>query len=246
MRQGENALEVIERVKAKLHEIEPGLPKGVKIVTAYDRSELILRSIENLKHTLIEELVIVSMVILIFLWHIPSAIIPIITIPVAILIAFIPMKAMGLTSNIMSLGGIAIAIGAMVDAAIVVVEQTHKKLEEWERGGRKEDYHARRDRRREGGRRPELLRAAGDRGQLPAGADAGGAGRPAVQAARVHEELLHDRGGGARHHARPRHAAAVHAHEGLRLPAAMAGARGNGGAGRQDSLGREPPDQQRS
>ncbi|MCL5745804.1 MAG: CusA/CzcA family heavy metal efflux RND transporter, partial [Acidobacteria bacterium] len=141
MRQGENALQVIDRVKQKLHDIEPGLPPGVKIVTAYDRSELILRSIENLKHTLTEELIIVAIVILIFLWHIPSAIIPIVTIPVAVIISFIPMKAMGLTSNIMSLGGIAIAVGAMVDAAIVVVEQTHKKLEEWERTGRKEDYH---------------------------------------------------------------------------------------------------------
>jgi Cu(I)/Ag(I) efflux system membrane protein CusA/SilA len=141
MRQGENALSVIERVKEKLHEIEPGLPKGVKLVTAYDRSDLILRSIDNLKHTLIEEIVIVALVIFIFLWHIPSAIIPAITIPIAIVISFIPMKAMGLTSNIMSLGGIAIAIGAMVDAAIVVVEQTHKKLEEWDREGRTRDYH---------------------------------------------------------------------------------------------------------
>ncbi|HKW98621.1 MAG TPA: CusA/CzcA family heavy metal efflux RND transporter [Bryobacteraceae bacterium] len=141
MRQGENALQLIDRVKQKLHDIEGGLPPGVKIVTAYDRSELILRSIDNLKHTLTEELIIVAIVILIFLWHIPSAIIPIITIPVAVIISFIPMKAMGLTSNIMSLGGIAIAVGAMVDAAIAVVEQTHKKLEEWERTGRKEDYH---------------------------------------------------------------------------------------------------------
>ena len=141
MRQGENALRVIDRVKQKLHEIEGGLPPGVKVVTAYDRSELILRSIENLKHTLIEELIIVAIVILIFLWHFPSALIPIVTIPVAVIISFIPMKAMGLTSNIMSLGGIAIAVGAMVDAAIVVVEQTHKKLEEWERRGRIEDYH---------------------------------------------------------------------------------------------------------
>ena len=140
MRQGENALHVIDRVKAKLKDIDPSLPPGVKIVTTYDRSELILQSIENLKHTLIEELVIVSLVILIFLWHIPSALIPIITIPVAIIIAFIPMKAMGITSNIMSLGGIAIAIGAMVDAAIVVVEQTHKKLEQWDAEGRKRDY----------------------------------------------------------------------------------------------------------
>jgi copper/silver efflux system protein len=141
MRQGENALAVIGRVKQKLRDIEAGLPPGVKVVTAYDRSELILRSIENLKHTLTEELIIVAIVILIFLWHIPSAIIPIVTIPVSVIILFLPMKAMGETSNIMSLGGIAIAVGAMVDAAIVVVEQTHKKLEEWERGGRREDYH---------------------------------------------------------------------------------------------------------
>jgi Cu(I)/Ag(I) efflux system membrane protein CusA/SilA len=141
MRQGQNALDVIDRVKAKLKEIEPGLPPGVKIVSTYDRSDLILRSIENLKGTLIEEITIVSLIILVFLWHIPSAIIPVFTIPIAIIIAFIPMKMMGLTSNIMSLGGIAIAIGAMVDAAIVVVEQTHKKLEEWERTGKKEDYH---------------------------------------------------------------------------------------------------------
>jgi Cu(I)/Ag(I) efflux system membrane protein CusA/SilA len=141
MRQGENALQVIERVKQKLKDIEGGLPPGVKVVTAYDRSELILRSIENLKGTLTEELIIVAIVIMVFLWHIPSAVIPIVTIPVAVIIAFIPMKMMGLTSNIMSLGGIAIAVGAMVDAAIVVVEQTHKKLEEWERTGRKEDYH---------------------------------------------------------------------------------------------------------
>ncbi len=140
MRQGENALAVIERVKAKLREIQPGLPKGVKIVTAYDRSDLIERSIDTLKRTLTEELIVVSLVILIFLWHIPSAVIPIVTIPIAILISFLPMYGMGITSNIMSLGGIAIAIGAMVDAAIVVVEQTHKKLEEWERDGRRADY----------------------------------------------------------------------------------------------------------
>ncbi|MBE0656700.1 MAG: efflux RND transporter permease subunit [Bryobacteraceae bacterium] len=140
MRQGENALDVIERVKDKIRQLEPGLPAGVKIVTAYDRSELILKSIENLKNTLIEEMIVVSLIIFLFLWHIPSSIIPVITIPAAVLISFIPMKMMGLTSNIMSLGGIAIAIGAMVDAAIVVVEQTHKKLEEWERGGRQGDY----------------------------------------------------------------------------------------------------------
>ncbi len=140
MRPGENALQVIDRVKAKLKELEPSLPSGVKIVTTYDRSELIERSIATLKDTLFEELVIVSLVIMIFLWHLPSAAIPIITIPVTVIIAFLPMQAMGVTSNIMSLGGIAIAIGAMFDAAIVVVEQTPKKLEQWEAGGRVGDY----------------------------------------------------------------------------------------------------------
>jgi copper/silver efflux system protein len=140
MRQGENALDVINRVKAKIHEIEPGLPPGVRVVTAYDRSELILRSIDNLKITITEEVIVVCLVIFIFLWHIPSSIIPAVTIPVAIAISFIPMRLMGVSSNIMSLGGIAIAIGALVDAAIVVVEQTHKRLEEWEHGGRQGNY----------------------------------------------------------------------------------------------------------
>jgi Cu(I)/Ag(I) efflux system membrane protein CusA/SilA len=140
MRFGENALKVIDRVKAKIAEIEPSLPQGVKLVTTYDRSELILHSIDTLKTTLIEELIIVSLVILIFLWHIPSALIPILTIPITVIISFIPMYAMNLTANIMSLGGIAIAIGAMVDAAIVVVEQTHKKLEHWDAEGRPGDF----------------------------------------------------------------------------------------------------------
>jgi Cu(I)/Ag(I) efflux system membrane protein CusA/SilA len=140
MRQGEHALDVIERVKAKLEETGASLPEGVRVVTTYDRSDLILRSIENLKTTLIEEIVIVSLVILVFLWHIPSALIPIATIPIAVIVSFVPMRMFGISSNIMSLGGIAIAVGAMVDAAIVVVEQTHKRLEEWERGGRQGDY----------------------------------------------------------------------------------------------------------
>ncbi|HSB73822.1 MAG TPA: CusA/CzcA family heavy metal efflux RND transporter [Candidatus Methylomirabilis sp.] len=140
MRQGENALDVIGRVKAKLRELEPGLPPGVKVVPIYDRSELIQHSIGTLKSTLIEVIVTVALVILLFLWHFPSAIIPIITIPLAVLISFIPFKLMGVTANIMSLGGIAIAIGALVDAAIVVVEQTHKKLEVWQRSDRSADY----------------------------------------------------------------------------------------------------------
>jgi copper/silver efflux system protein len=140
MRFGENALRVIERVRAKLEEMKPSLPSGVEIVTTYDRGELIDRAIMTLKDTLIEELIIVSIVIMIFLWHIPSAIVPMITIPITIILSFIPMYLMDLTANIMSLGGIAIAIGAMVDAAIVVVEQTHKKLEHWDEAGRPGNY----------------------------------------------------------------------------------------------------------
>ncbi len=140
MRHGQNALDVIERVKAKLKEIEPGLPAGVKVVPIYDRSDLILRAIDNLKSTVVEVLITVAVVVFLFLWHIPSAIIPVITLPVVILLSFIPFRMLGLTANIMSLAGIAIAIGAMVDASIVVVEQTHKNLEIWDRTGRREDY----------------------------------------------------------------------------------------------------------
>jgi copper/silver efflux system protein len=139
VRYGQDVSEVIDKVKSKIKEVQPSFPAGVELVTTYDRSDLIHRSIETLHHTLIEELLIVSLIILIFLWHVPSATIPILTIPVAVIISFIPMHGMGITSNIMSLGGIAIAIGAMVDAAIVVVEQTHKKLEQWEKEGRKSD-----------------------------------------------------------------------------------------------------------
>ncbi|MDE2222612.1 MAG: efflux RND transporter permease subunit [Candidatus Omnitrophica bacterium] len=140
MRYGENALNVINRVKAKLKEIRPSLPPGVEIKVTYDRSDLILRAIENLRHQLTEEMIIVSLVILLFLWHFPSAFIPIITIPVAVVLAFIPMLGMKLTSNIMSLAGIAISIGVLVDGAIVQMENVYKHLEYWEAGGRKEDY----------------------------------------------------------------------------------------------------------
>ncbi len=136
VRYGQNVMDVIERVKVKLAETKTGLPEGAEVVITYDRSDLIQRSIDTLKSTLIEELIIVSLVILIFLWHVPSAVIPIVTIPIAVTLAFIPMYGSGVTANIMSLGGIAIAVGAMVDAAIVVVEQTHKKLEQWEAHGR--------------------------------------------------------------------------------------------------------------
>ena len=163
MRQGENALQVIERVKQKLHDIEAGLPAGVKIVTAYDRSELILRSIDNLKHTLIEELIIVAIVILIFLWHLPSAIIPIITIPVAVIISFIPMQH----------------DGADLEHHVARRDRDRDRRDGGcgHRGGGADPQEARGmgarraqarlsprgDRRGEGSGRAELLRAAGDR-----------------------------------------------------------------------------------
>ena len=142
MRHGENALNVIDRVKAKLEELKASLPEGVEIVTTYDRSELIRKSIDNLKEELLLEMIIVSLVILFFLWHIPSALVPIITIPISVLLAFIPMFFLGITSNIMSLAGIAISIGVLVDGAIVEVENAYKKLELWQEGGRKGDFHA--------------------------------------------------------------------------------------------------------
>ena len=142
IRHKENALKVIERVKEKLEQIKPSLPEGVEVVTTYDRSGLIYKAIATLKRQLTEEMLIVSLVILIFLWHIPSAVIPIVTIPVSVFLAFIPMYFMGISSNIMSLSGIAISIGVLVDGAIVEVENAYKKLELWQSGGRKGDFHA--------------------------------------------------------------------------------------------------------
>ncbi|MBI5438144.1 MAG: efflux RND transporter permease subunit [Nitrosomonadales bacterium] len=126
---GENALDVIHNIKEKIAEIAPGLPEGVKIETVYDRSDLIHRAIENLKHTLLEESAIVALVCIVFLMHVRSALVAIVMLPIGVLIAFIAMRALGMNSNIMSLGGIAIAIGAMVDAAIVMIENAHKHLE---------------------------------------------------------------------------------------------------------------------
>ena len=136
MRWGENALAVIDSVKERLESIRAGLPEGVEIVTTYDRSGLIRAAIETLRHTLLEEMLVVSVVIFLFLLHARSALIPILTIPIGIALAFVPMLYQGLNANIMSLGGIAVAIGAMVDAAIIVVENSHKRLEGWEAAGR--------------------------------------------------------------------------------------------------------------
>ena len=136
MRYGQNALEVIDRVKQKLKEVEPSLPKGVRVVTTYDRSDLILRSIDTLRRKLTEEMIAVSVVIVLFLLHFRSALVPILMLPIAIILAFIPMYYLNISANIMSLGGIAIAIGAMVDAAIILIENAHKKLELWEEQGK--------------------------------------------------------------------------------------------------------------
>jgi Cu(I)/Ag(I) efflux system membrane protein CusA/SilA len=138
MRWGENALAVIDAVKARIEEVKPGLPAGVEIIPAYDRSHLIREAVSTLRRTLLEEMLVVSLVIFFFLLHARSALIPILTIPIGVTLAFVPMLHQGLTANIMSLGGIAIAIGAMVDAAIVLVENVHKRLEAWQETGRVE------------------------------------------------------------------------------------------------------------
>ncbi|MDR7060317.1 MULTISPECIES: efflux RND transporter permease subunit [unclassified Sphingopyxis] len=132
MRQGQNAREVIDGVRAKLAELKAGLPPGVEIVTTYDRSGLIDRAIDNLTTKLVEEFVIVAIICALFLWHARSALVAILTLPLGILIAFIVMRVQGLNANILSLGGIAIAVGAMVDAAVVMIENAHKHLEHWE------------------------------------------------------------------------------------------------------------------
>jgi Cu(I)/Ag(I) efflux system membrane protein CusA/SilA len=134
MRYGENALDVIERVKKKVAELKPSFPEGVELTIAYDRSALIGRSIETLKHALIEEGITVSLVIILFLLHFRSSLLPILALPISVVLAFIPMVLLDIPSTIMSLGGIAIAIGATVDAVIVMVEAAHKKLEHAEPG----------------------------------------------------------------------------------------------------------------
>ncbi len=140
MRQGEDPVSVIERVKSKISVLQKSLPSGVEIVPVYDRSNLIEHAMETLRSTLFEELIIVSFIILLFLWHIPSAIVPIVTIPISVLLAFIPLYFLGQSSNIMSLAGIAISIGVLVDGAIVEVENAYRKIQQWDEGGRKGDF----------------------------------------------------------------------------------------------------------
>jgi copper/silver efflux system protein len=133
-RYGQNALEVIHNLKEKISEVSAGLPQGVSIEAVYDRSDLIHRAIDTLKHTLLEESIIVALVCVVFLLHVRSALVAILMLPVGVLMAFIAMRALGMNSNLMSLGGIAIAIGAMVDAAIVMIENAHKHLERLKEG----------------------------------------------------------------------------------------------------------------
>jgi Cu(I)/Ag(I) efflux system membrane protein CusA/SilA len=139
MRAGENALEVIERVKAKIRSVQASLPNGVEVVPVYDRSDLIRRSIDSLERTILEVMATVAIVILVFLSHFPSVAVPLIVLPLSVLIAFIPFRFFGVGADIMSLTGIAMAVGALVDAGIILVEQTHKRLAEWENTGRQED-----------------------------------------------------------------------------------------------------------
>lgn len=139
VRYGENVLSVLERVKEKIrHGIAPGLPDGVEIVTTYDRSDLILKSMHTLRDEIVKLVIAVSIVCIVFLLHLPSALVILLTLPGAIIISFLLLGSSGVTSNIMSMSGIAITIGVMVDAGIIMVENAHKKLEEWEAGGRKE------------------------------------------------------------------------------------------------------------
>jgi len=142
MRSGKNALETIDAVKAKLEKLKPSLPPGVEIVPTYDRSSLIKRAVDNLQEKLIEEFIVVALVCLVFLFHLRSAFVAIVSLPLGVLMAFIVMYYQGVNANIMSLGGIAIAIGAMVDAAVVMIENAHKHIEAW--------HHAHPDQKLEG------------------------------------------------------------------------------------------------
>ena len=190
---GVNALDVIENVKKRFKEIASSLPKSVEIVPVYDRSNLINAAIDTLKHTLFEESVVVALVCIVFLLHFRSALVAILMLPVGILMAFGAMKLLGLGSNIMSLGGIAIAIGAMVDAAIVMIENAHKHLERAEPGQSRVDILI--DGRLRG-RAGAVLQPADHHRLVHADLHAGIAGRAAVQPAGVHQDLL-DGGGRA-------------------------------------------------
>ena len=183
-------------------ELKASLPKGVEIVPTYDRSGLIDRAVENLSRKLIEEFIVVALVCGLFLWHLRSSLVAVISLPLGVLIAFAVMRQQGINANIMSLGGIAIAIGAMVDAAVVMIENAHKKMEAWQHANPgkalADEAHWQADDcrgDRSGSRR--VLLAADHHGILPAGTDPGGAGRSSVRAACADQVLRHGRCRGA-------------------------------------------------
>ena len=242
MRQSEDALAVINRVKERLSEIEKTLPEGVKIVTTYDRSELIERSIATVKHELLIEIIIVSLIIIIFLWHLPSALIPIVTIPAAVILSFIPMKIFGLNANIMSLGGIAIAIGALVDASVVVVENAHKKLEAWEADGRKGDYKELLIPRGAGGRAAELLFTPRHRPLLHADLRARRTGGTPLPAPGLYQELRHGHRRGPGDHAGARDDDARHSCQEIRFSSEVVEQNRKRRCRRDHSFGGEAPD----
>jgi Cu(I)/Ag(I) efflux system membrane protein CusA/SilA len=190
LRSGKNAQTTIAAVRAKLAELQASLPKGVEIVTTYDRSALIERAIRNLGFKLGEEFLVVAAVCVLFLWHLRSALVAIISLPLGLLAAFLVMRYQGINANIMSLGGIAIAIGAMVDAAVVMIENAHRKLEAWQHGALGGDHAGGR-----GSGAGAVLLAAHHHPVLHPGVHAGGARGQAVRSAGLHQDLRDGRGG---------------------------------------------------
>ena len=184
MRIGSNALQVIQALEAEIATLR--LPDGVRLIPTYDRSELILGSVNTLKNTLIQQAIVVTVICLVFLFHARSALIVMIVLPLSILMSFIGIRYLGLSSNIMSLGGIAIAIGELADAVIVLIENAHVRLAAAPPDVGSQTGHPRRV---QGGRPADLLLADADHGQLPADLHAGRPGRQTVHAARVHEDL---------------------------------------------------------
>ena len=188
MRYGANALSVIRAVKEKIRELGAGLPPGVVISKAYDRSGLIERSVTTLTRQLIEELLVVVLVCVLFLWHARSALVSVVVLPLGILASFVVMRALNMSANIMSLGGIAIAIGTMVDASVVMIENLHKHKEAAREEGNAADHWELVRRALARGGAGALLLAARDHGLVPAGLRAGGPGGPAVQTPGPHQD----------------------------------------------------------
>ena len=207
MRSGKNARTTIDAVKAKLDGLKSSLPPGVEIVSTYDRSQLIDRAVDNLRSKLVEEFIVVTLVCAVFLFHLRSALVAVVALPIGVLAAFVVMRWQGVNANIMSLGGIAIAIGAMVDASIVMVENVHKHIEAFEAQARPATERRRAldagERLRDRSGACALLLADRDHALVRSRVHAGGPGRPPVLAAGVHQDLCDGRRRGFVRHARP-------------------------------------------